>query len=354
MESKTPDLIRLRLPAALLSSLKDAERITIRHSNNETGEHTSSLSISRSNQTEEHVLQKADDDERTRVDLYQTSNESSRPKVLTLIGTSCNQYTVVTKQKPKLDTSTSNIKRIGAQTRRLLEDERKKRKEIVRLEDDELPVPPEAAHCKVKTDGGTNDTKKAMAKPKQLQSKQRKRKRHDPSIDSHAPNTEHLISAAITKNDKSNVIRLHGLPVGVKVGDIRKFFHGLDPIVFVLPTFHGFIKRWDGQVVTTAGKSVVKRYPETFRVYAKFKSVLVADAAMGRLGESIGFDIQLNGCEKSAIVGAEISLSPVCKLDASFMLKYLVSLVSILICVAFHNLFVRGYTASTVDVIRLY
>ena len=53
---------------------------------------------------------------------------------------------------------------------------------------------------------------------------------------------------------------------------------------------------------------------------------LVADAAMGRLGESIGFDIQLNGCEKSAIVGAEISLSPVCKLDASFMLKYLVSL----------------------------
>lgn len=320
MESKHPDLIRLRLPASLLSSLKDAERITIRHSNNEALEHKSSLSISQSDQTEEHILHT---DECTHVDWYQASNQSSRQKVFTRMGTSCNQYTV-TKQKPKLDTSTSNIKRIGAQTRKLLEDERKKRKEIVRLEDDELPLPPEA-HCKEKSDGGTNEknTQKKMAKPK-LQLKQRKRKRHDPSIDSSAPNTEHLISAAITKNDRSDVIRLHGLPVGVKVGDIRKFFHGLDPTVFVLPTFHGFIKRWDGQVTT--GKSVVKRYPETFRVYAKFKSVFVADAAMGRLGESIGLDIELNGC-----VGAEISLSPVSKLDASFLLKYLVSLA--VICV---------------------
>ena len=316
MDSKPIELIKLSVPAALLSSLSRDSRLTI---NNIDDKEKPSLSLARAaNKTpEEHPLQS----EHSYFDWYQVKQTRSNKATVQKIGATINQYTVHTSTKPKLDTTTGNLKRIGAQTRKLLDEERKKRKEIVRLDDGDLPILPEATtKTSVKSANNDGEREKKTAKPKKPQTA--KRKRHDPTIDSYMPNTEHLISKAIGKEDKSNVIRLHGLPLGVRAGDIRKFFHGLNPVVFALPSYNEYIEEWDAE--ETPQKNVVERYQETFRVYVKFQSVLVADAAMERIGESIGFDKQLNACPKK-IIGANISMSPVPRHVASFLLKYMVS-----------------------------
>ena len=326
MEDNPQKLINLSLPAALLSYLTQDEQLNLNHGDSKDGE-THSLTIARgaNGTSEKHALQV---DEHP-VDWYQTmSTSETNKKSLSRIGTTKHRYTLQkkgTKPKPILDTSTSNLKRIGAQTRKLLDEERKKRKEIVRLDDDELPLPPEAIakEAATKTAAESLDVSETKAASKPKKPRVAKRKRNDPSIDSYMPNTDNLIAKAIGKEDKSYMIRLHGLPIGIRTNDIRKFFHGLNPTIFVLPTFDGYIDGWDAGDFDCR-KHKVARYSETFRVYAKFQSVLVADAAMERLGESIGFDVDRNGCE-AGVVGAAISLSPVSKHVAKFLDKYLVS-----------------------------
>jgi hypothetical protein len=318
MEHKHPPaLIKLSLPTALLSSLSKESRLTIREGD---GDEKRSVTVSFAN-TKSPVEHKLQRDEAPTNWYQRTSSSNSGMIKLNKVGTTKHQYNINT--KPKLDTSTSNLKRIGAQTRKLLDEERRKRKEIVRLENDVAPLPPEILHKEapptIKRDGPTNDTQKKTKTKKHRV----KRKRNDPTIDPYMPNVEHLIANAIGKEDRSNILRLHGLPVGVRRDDIRKLFHGLDPTVFVLPSFNGHIEGWDA--LDSDAKKNVMRHPETFRVYAKFQSVLVADAAIERVGESIGFDVQLNGCD-GGMTGAAISLSPVSRHVASFLLKHLVSI----------------------------
>lgn len=321
MEDKPPQLLKLRLPAALLSSLTNHSRLTI-HQGNDDGEKSSILISGGNEASNEHELQV----EKLHSDWYQ-SKSTSEKRTLSRIGTTTHQYTVNPRQKRQLDTIGVNLKQIGAQTRKSLDEERKKRKEIVCLTDGELPPLPDTLqreHTVRKNDNIADDVptekgKRGVKKPRTV-----KRKRHDPTIDSYMPNTEQLISKIIEKEDRSNMIRLHGLPLGVKTGDIRKFFDGLNPVVFVLPSFNGYIEGWDAKENNPSRKPFVHRYPETFRVYVKFRSALVADAAMERLGESIGFDVEVNGCTKG-VVGAALSLSPVPKRAASFLLKHLVS-----------------------------
>ena len=319
MESSKPtELIKLSFPAALLSSLSKESSLTI--TNN--GKEQSSLSVSRAanKASEVYALQT----ERSNFDCYQVKRTSCSNKVTVhKIGATRIQHTMNIGNKLKLDTSTSNLKRIGAQTRKLLDEERKKRKEIVRLDDGDLLFLPDAMIKNTASLENTNHNEEREQKTAKLKKPRAiKRKRHDPTIDSYMPCTEHLLSKVIDKEDKSNVIRLHGLPLGVRAGDIRKFFDGLNPVVFALPSYNDFIEGWDAEESTQ--KNAVERYPETFRVYAKFQSVLIADAAMERSGESIGFNVELNSCPKQ-IMGANISMSPVPRYVASFLLKHMVS-----------------------------
>lgn len=339
MAWKPPDLLKFQLPAAVLASLAHDSRLTVSRESKDDGQYRSSLVISQGADSaleKEHPLQI---DETQEVDWYrcETSKEKTpaNKKRLHHIGTTSHKYILTnkgTRAKPKLDTSTSNLKRIGEQTRKLLDEERKKRKEIVRLDEGELPLPPEAIANEVAVAKSLQDEVKDKKIPPESKKKPRtnKRKRNDPTIDSFMPNIHHLSPNAATKEDKSNLLRLHGLPIGVRASDIRKFFHGLNPTIFALPTFDGYIDGWDGNVSEKeCKKAKVKRYPESFRVYVKFQSVLVADAAMERSGESMGFDKKVNECCERGVFGATVALSTVSKPVAKFLEKHLVSVDSL-------------------------
>lgn len=214
--------------------------------------------------------------------------------------------------------SVADLKKIGEKTRRLLEEENKKRKEIVLLDGDECILPPtkevkEPPHQKEKA-----TTKKRATKP----TRKRRRTAADPNVDGWSPDTCDFVRDEGSKDDHSNVVRLHGLPIGVKPEHIRKFFQGLDPsLIFVLPSNATRIEGWDAQYDSTNDAAAVRRCPNVFRVFVKFQSVLVADAAIERSGEWIGLDKENAICHKDGMKGAAISVSPVPKRVASYLQK---------------------------------
>lgn len=233
-----------------------------------------------------------------------------------------------TKNRYTLGPTKSELKKMGEKARRRLAEERRKRKEIVRLDDTPFDMSviaaSETAEQRTVQMKAADGAKKVTAiKPKQGS----KRRRHDPTVDGWMPNTENLIARATSKDDRSNVVRLHGLPIGVKLEHIRKFFHGLSPsLIFVLPSFQYEFDVWD---VTTKfngkGDAIVKRHPSDFRVFVKFQSHAVADAALERSGESICFEGGIRVCENETVRGAAISISPVSKYHASYLQKHMVS-----------------------------
>ena len=321
-----PDLIHLRLPAALLSSFKDSQLSLNIGNKKGTDERSISISQSGAKGTSKniHPLQ---NDSRAQTQWYQASTSPSDPKKkqIVRIGATKNSYTISNPKQPKPD---FDLKRIGEKTRKLLDQEKKKRKEIVCLKDDEfLPLAKEAATADVnapKTDVAEKEKTKPAAAKSYKKRTGTKRKRNDPTIDGWMPNTDVLISQAIKREDRSNILRLHGLPIGTTPDHIRKFFHGLDPSnIFVLPTLNQHIEGWD--VKDDTSKCTVTRHPNLFRVFVKFQSVLVADAAMERLGESIVFDSNSASVKRNGIVGAAVSMSPVPKHVASHLQKHLVS-----------------------------
>ena len=231
------------------------------------------------------------------------------------------------------------MKEIGKRTRQLLEEERKKRKEIVRLDDNEC-LPPLAKNNEQLVTPAAPE--KLSKKSKQPSTTTRKRKRQSapiPSnIDGWMPSVDHLLpsseeGAVVAKDEQSNIIRLHGLPLGVKPEHINKFFHGLNPsLIFVLPSLPSYIDGWDA--TTTINDSdddmLIKRYASNFRVYVKFSSAPVANAAIERLGESIGLDkavdcTAVRSKKSKEIVGVSIAISPVPKHVAVFIEKHMVS-----------------------------
>jgi len=421
-DNNNKPLIPLRLPAALLATLSNESRLMIHHHRSRSrssrsnainadttdgrllGEYSCgekrvvtvattdalTLTVVPNGETDTHP----DDcypleesiDPKQHTDWYQsqsttttttnttTNTASDNPnatttpkKELYLVGTTNKQYTIIPKS------TTTDLKEIGKRTRRLLEQERKKRKEIVRLDDDELPLPPrnpskkKTTVRKKKTPPFTDATKmpplkKTVTKPSSATTNARKRKRRGvPSnIDGWMPNIHDLLPSNNTADHRSNIVRLHGLPHGVKPEHVRKFFDGLNPsLIFVLPSFTNSIRGWDASSSSSSSyettnyftsPAVVKRHASNFRVFVKFASAPVADAAIERSGESIGLDIwkgegestnnntattgavssSIRGKEKEKkIVGASISLSPVSKHVASFLVTHMVSIISL-------------------------
>ena len=296
-----PPLLHLQLPASLLSNLSSNSRLVA--SREELGQQTNdenpSITIKVANAVDGTISKQTNDGERYTLqtqtgdcisrEWYQSTTEAKIPaanKQLQRIGT--------TKKCYKLNddpTSIVDLKKIGEKTRRLykLEQENKKRKEIVRLDEGILP-PIERGKQAEKSSQLTQQSQVTQKKIVKPPTRKRRRIAVDPNVDGWFPDTDDLVRRAVTKDDHSNIVRLHGLPVGVKPEYIRKFFQGLDPsLIFVLPSNETALDGWDVQNdssnVATAGRIKVDRCSNVFRVFVKFQSALVADAAIERSGE---------------------------------------------------------------------
>ena len=232
--------------------------------------------------------------------------------------------------------STIDLKKIGEKTRRLykLEQENKKRKEIVRLDDDILPPIKEGKGAEKPSlpeqqQQQQQQQQKQVTQKKTVKPPTRKRRRIvDPNVDGWFPDTDDLMRRAVTKDDRSSIVRLHALPVGVKPEHIRKFFQGLDPsLIFVLPSNESALDGWDVQydssTIAKAGRSKIDRCSNVFRVFVKFQSALVADAAIERSGEWIALDKEstTRRSGQDEMKGAAISVSPMPKRIASYIQK---------------------------------
>ncbi|KAL3809841.1 hypothetical protein ACHAXA_009256 [Cyclostephanos tholiformis] len=332
-------LIHVQLPTSLLSNLSDKSRIEIIR--NEVGavedgdrkraiaDDGLTLKISLDGSSDSFPLE-IDRRKQHAVQWYQSVTNREDPRggedrvpqnEIRHIGTTLTQYIITA------PSFTFDLKKIGEKTRRLLEEERNKRKEIVRLDgNDHLPLPEKKARAseKIPQSCAKMPQKKIGTK---ANTNARKRKRHAASnVDGWMPNVDDLRSDNSIKTDQSNIVRLHGLPVGIKPEQIRKYFHGLNPsLIFVLPSFPRHIHGWDATYDTEDVNNgcMVTRHPSHFRVLAKFTSSRVATAAIERSGESIEIDI--NGatyCEGN-ITGASISMTTVSKSAASFMQKHM-------------------------------
>ncbi|EJK63173.1 hypothetical protein THAOC_16185 [Thalassiosira oceanica] len=224
-----------------------------------------------------------------------------------------------------------DLKRMGKMARQRLENERKKRKEIVLLEDEEdidlqasLPEKKQLKRAS-KRQALAEHLVPATAEKKQSDSKKTaktKRRRLGPNVDGWFPNADHLPGLI----DRSDVIRIHGLPVNVKPEQIRKFFDGLDPTrIFVLPPYDKTIQSLDisNDTSNTGPPPKVKRHDATIRIFVQFASVLVADAALIRSGESINVTKDADVCSDDRVDSALISLSTVPKHLARFMINHM-------------------------------
>lgn len=243
-------------------------------------------------------------------------------------------------------TSTLNgidkVKEIGKKTRERLDEERSKRKEIVRLENIDFKTinNSEDQHHQSKNKSIFSQSIKQSSSSKNSLTTRNKRKKklprsrksHDEvtderssntiKIDSWVPQTQHLISIHqdLPKDEKSNIVRLHALPINVTTEHIRKFFSGLSPQrIFVLPSLPRTIKdfdafsdeEWNDRTNNHGmmNETSVARYPGHFRVFVKFPSYLVADNAVARTGE--------------AMLGASIAITPISKTFASHLQKFM-------------------------------
>mmetsp|Transcript_28353 Transcript_28353/g.33021 ORF Transcript_28353/g.33021 Transcript_28353/m.33021 type:complete len:403 (+) Transcript_28353:126-1334(+) len=235
--------------------------------------------------------------------------------------------------------SNEKLQEIGRKARLRLEEDRSNRKEIVRLDHDIIDI----EHSKNNTTRiSKNNTAISKSKSrfsqsvKQSTTKTRlrpvtRRKTSTKSakkatlgddndettkIDSWVPNVRHMTSYDLPKEERSNIVRLHGLPKGVQTDHIRSFFAGLSPQrIFVLPSLDLSIFDFDESLdVDSTKKSthkpIVKRHPSSFRVFVKFQSYHIADAALQRLEEAIYVDENIR---------AAIAITPVRKHIATYI-----------------------------------
>ncbi len=273
------------------------------------------------------------------------------------------------------------LKNIGKKTRQRLNEELSKRKEIIRLVDNDatntlLLQKKERRRTTTTTQQASTFAKKAanvfkttslttstaIRKPTTVITRKKRKLRQPKSqgyntttiaeehsntgytdgrrVDTWFPSTTRLKSTEeIPKHEKSNVVQLHGLPVGVKMEQIRKFFTGLSPQrIFMLPslaipvcefdagssdgsrstTNNGRNKNDDydnhGKEGRRRNETFVERYPLHLRVFVKFQSYLIADAAVERTGEVVRID---------DTTSASIAVTPVPKTVSTYIQKYM-------------------------------
>lgn len=295
-------IISLRIPASTLLEVGDSSEFLL----DTTEAASSGASVFRKS----HDIGEQDEELNVRTEPTATRiYKQHEGKELLHIGESSKRITI----KP-----TREVQELGKRAREKLEQEKRKRKEIVRLEQDP----------------SDNSKKAGMAFAEAIR-KQRPRptsiKRHSEKfsdsfpqsstgiVDDWSPNISHVVTCA--EGERSSVIRLHGLPKSVKPESIRDFFSGLDvERIFVLVPHDNRIREWD-ELRNTTLKPTVERHDPTFRVYVKFSSSPVADMALARSQEYLyvaGRD------DDESKVGARIAMTKVPKSVANYLQHNLV------------------------------
>jgi hypothetical protein len=208
------------------------------------------------------------------------------------------------------------VKDLRRKARDRLEEERRKRREIVRLEQD--PIETETTSGKEKSAFSQAIRKKRGKQPaakRKHVAKFRESTETIENVDTWAPNVSHV--SLCSDGERPSVVRLHGLTKFVKPESIRRFFSGLDvERIFVLLSNETCIPEWDEQEHYV--EMAVARHDVSFRVYVKFVSSPAADMASARSEEILYVDLQ----EKK--VGVHIAMTKVPKTIASYLQHNLV------------------------------
>jgi hypothetical protein len=280
------------------------------------------------------------------------------------------------------------IKDLGKKAKARLDEERKKRPEIVRL-DNLLPPPPPPGTGKRKRVSLVQTTQDdaSVGFPSSSTSKAKKSRVVKHSGQKQAPKLASASSLSSSRGvdtwtedvspilewyskdrcsnssrssiggrsgGRSTVVRLHGIPVDCTADQIRRYFSGLDPErVFLVPTNDVYIDNLDG--IAPARRPTgrrrmggppqedpvpqVERYPNTFRAFVKFASSATAALARERSGEPVMLQDQQQQNQEddpsgkegasssfSTIKGATIAVTQLRKGMASVLHNAMVSL----------------------------
>lgn len=215
------------------------------------------------------------------------------------------------------------VKDLGRKARERLEEERRKRREIVRLEQDPIENIGEEPKSSF-----SQAIRKQRGKPQPPPAAKRKHvgkviestsTEPNENVDTWTPDVTHVSLSSEGERSRSSVVRLHGLPKLVKPESIRRFFSGLDvERIFVLLSNETCIPEWDEREHYDDMLVTVARHHSSFRVYVKFVSSPVADMATARSHEFLYVDQQHNK------VGVHIAMTKVPKTIANYLQNNLV------------------------------
>lgn len=226
----------------------------------------------------------------------------------------------------------------GWRARVRLEEERSKRKEIVRLD-----VAPREAGSRARAGRGSSPSTSVPAVP----GRRRKRRRAAPAdegvagVDGWVPDVADVTLAAAAGDGRgSSLVRVHGLPRGAKPEEVRRAFAGLNPgRVLILVSNGASVAGWDAEAGSAPPPATpsVRRYPPTFRVYVQFDTAAAAGAATARSGEAVfasgaercppgggcGGDAGEGDAGDGRGPGAAVAVTAVPRAHASFILRCL-------------------------------
>jgi hypothetical protein len=211
-----------------------------------------------------------------------------------------------------------DVKDLGRKARARFQEERSKRPDIVRLE----ALPPEK--------GTTKRTGSFFRVPVPSKRTPKKRRRTavpsrpvaDKDVDRWIPDIHNL--PLCSRETRSNMVCLHGIPKGTTPGQLRRFFSGLDPQrIFILPSNPMHIPEWDASHNNIRKKAGVRieRYDADFRVYVKFHAAPTAELAAGRSGEIIFLSDNEDG--DASNTGASVGVTQITKNTATYLIRHM-------------------------------
>ena len=250
----------------------------------------------------------------------------------------------LTSQGPPID-----VKDLGRKARARLAHERSKRAEIVRISPDEATLLEKQQQQDKQQTTIKSGSNKRSIRDNSLNEKKSSRKRgrgqtkgsytFPENADMWMPDISHLPRYS-SKEKRSSLVRLHGLPCGTNALQIKKFFSGLEiQSIAVLLSCDATIAEWDAieEVNKDTSRSklchqrlspLVKRHSPRFRVVVKFDSAPTAELAVDRSGETINVVKEQNTVtggnpSQVSIVRASVGVSLVLKPDDTLILQSL-------------------------------
>jgi hypothetical protein len=245
---------------------------------------------------------------------------------------------------------TEEVRNIGRKVRATRDEEVKKRREIQRVDDDEPSglltatttvaggeVELRAPTKKRSKDNINNAKKKAPPRKRPRRSLHRREVVEDKNVDRWMPSTDLLLAAQHVEPSStptstgrpSSVVQMHGLPIGVTAGQIRKFFSGLNIHRLIVLPRHDFAVRELDTMATTdlprkPGLRIERHAPSALRLLVKFDSAPAAALAVQRSGEVMPLLCSNTDDDNDQVVqGAAVCLTLVPKPYATVLLATL-------------------------------